>query len=381
MDDLQEILALSEEPPAGQQRLRAVEHHIRQQAVALLKVYGENGTATDTASRWMAITTPTLRDWKQQERDGKLKPMPLGRRPDPLDWTTRAKLTDAMWHAGREVSVAFLMEMCPNLPRAFVEERVRRFKRILCLCKRWRFPVLTWEQPGRVWAMDFYKPPQPVDGRYKQVLVVRDLASGRVLMSFPVTKADGQTVAWALETLFFWYGAPLVLKNDNGSNLIDDLVQKLLDRYGVTCLRSPVYYPQYNGAVESGIGHLQVRAIDHAARYGHPGYFTCDDIYAAQCQANEISRPKGSGGPSPDALWEAKTEITQGERQAFLALLEKCRLRLTQAAKVSKLDEGLDEKQLEREAITRALMEAGYLSLKGRRVSLGFMNQNLRDIS
>ena len=53
-----------------------------------------------------------------------------------------------------------------------------------------------------------------------------------------------------LRSLFDRYGAPLVLKRDNGSNLVHAMVDGLLDEYGVLALTSPPYYPRYNGAIE-----------------------------------------------------------------------------------------------------------------------------------
>ena len=53
-----------------------------------------------------------------------------------------------------------------------------------------------------------------------------------------------------VEQLFRRYGAPLVLKRDNGSNLNHEAVNELLARWRVIPLNSPRHYPRYNGAIE-----------------------------------------------------------------------------------------------------------------------------------
>jgi hypothetical protein len=53
-----------------------------------------------------------------------------------------------------------------------------------------------------------------------------------------------------LTVLFQRYGAPLFLKRDNGSNLVNAPVDEVLAQHGVIPLTSPPYYPRYNGAIE-----------------------------------------------------------------------------------------------------------------------------------
>jgi hypothetical protein len=57
--------------------------------------------------------------------------------------------------------------------------------------------------------MDFFYPPTPIDGLWKYVLVVRDLASGRFLLVMPTPDREAQTVIQVLRLLFFLYGTPL----------------------------------------------------------------------------------------------------------------------------------------------------------------------------
>jgi transposase InsO family protein len=93
--------------------------------------------------------------------------------------------------------------------------------------------VLHWHRPGAVWAMDHTEPPCAVDGRWRHILAVRDLASRMQLGWIPVTSEDAHEACQALEGLFRRYGPPLVLKSDNGSAFISDDTRKLLMRWDV----------------------------------------------------------------------------------------------------------------------------------------------------
>lgn len=63
-------------------------------------------------------------------------------------------------------------------------------------------------------------------------------------------------------------------------------------------------WPQYNGAIESGIGSLKTRVETQAAHRGHPGMWTGDDVEAARREADVTARPRAAPGravgrPSP----------------------------------------------------------------------------------
>lgn len=130
-----------------------------------------------------------------------------------------------------------------------------------------------------------------------------------------------------LETLFLLYGAPLVIKADNGSPFISDEMQQLLDRWQVTLLLSPPRTPRYNGSREAGIGWLAVRT-DHFAAYrvgGDHSSWTTPDMHAALHQANHRVYPLGPNGPTHWQLFEARGTITQVQRDAFADTLRHVR--------------------------------------------------------
>src|SRR5262249_54470804 len=179
--------------------------------------------------------------------------------------------------------------------------------------------VLHWQQPGTVWAVDYARPPLPLEEGYADLLAVRDLASGMQLLWLPGAEATGATATAAPLSLFTIYGAPLVLKLDNGSPFVADATRELLARWGVIPLYSPPGRPQYNGAIEAGIGALKVRTHYQAVRQGRPGEWTLEDAEAARQQANTLGRPWGSLGLTPAERWAGRHVVTDQERQAFAA--------------------------------------------------------------
>jgi hypothetical protein len=149
--------------------------------------------------------------------------------------------------------------------------------------------------------MDYTEPPGAVDGVYGSILVVRDLSSGMQLMALPVEAATAEETTAALEALFRAYGAPLVLKSDNGSAFTAEGVERFLEACEVYHLLSPPRLPSYNGACEAGIGSLKTRAHHESARNDRPGEWTCDDVEAARIICYEQTGIKGCLTACPNA--------------------------------------------------------------------------------
>ncbi|HKA53962.1 MAG TPA: hypothetical protein VKJ47_09910, partial [Candidatus Binatia bacterium] len=133
---------------------------------------------------------------------------------------------------------------------------------------------------------------------------------------------------------------------------------------------SPPYWPRYNGSVEAGIGSLKVRTEARAARQGHAGYWTSDDVAAARDEANALARPRGPAGPSPDEMWSARSPIRDAERQAFAARVSACRSEADHVAGScgTKAEAVPSEAEMARAAIRRALEECGYLHYTRRQI-------------
>jgi transposase InsO family protein len=233
---------------------------------------------------------------------------------------------------------------------------------------------LHWRRPGTVWAADFSEPRQPIDGVYPRLLAVRDLASGYQLLWLPVADESEETAVHGLQSLFQQYGAPLVLKSDNGSAFIGDSFAVLLRSFQVLQLFSPPRLPSYNGSCEAGIGSMKTRTHHQAARRGCPGEWTCDDAEAARLQANETARPWGHTAPTPEEAWTARQSIQPEERAAFVAEvfeLEK-EVRGEQGHPGEGLLDRTAQAAVDRIAIRRALVTASCLDFTSARVAETF---------
>ena len=223
---------------------------------------------------------------------------------------------------GPYTGVKRLKALFPDIPQSEIAY-ILNHQRFLFHSGELKVTVTTWTEPGSVWAMDFTKPPVPVDGIYTSVFVVRDLSSGNTLMALPVKKAKARAVLNALKELFLMYGPPLVIKSDNGKQFKSKLVSRWLKKEFVLQLFTPVYTPEYNGAIEAGIGAIKVFTHHESARNNRPGQWTCDDLEAARLRLNATSRPRGILGPCPDELFSERRKIPKKLRRNLHVLAEK----------------------------------------------------------
>jgi transposase InsO family protein len=115
--------------------------------------------------------------------------------------------------------------------------------------------LLHWRRVGAVWAMD------PAEYAGQTWNLVSDLASRFRFTVRLSVHLPAEQVAADLKALFERHGAPLFLKRDNGSNLVNAAVDAVLAEFGVIPLNSPRYYPRYNGAIENGQRELKTWLI------------------------------------------------------------------------------------------------------------------------
>jgi transposase InsO family protein len=361
---------------AGQRRRRVREAEARRQAVDFCRWTQDRGGTMARAADLLNVKARTLRYWSSAEKFHPWQVNCLGRPPTRAPREQRmavlAGLRERPW-----VSLSDLQARFPALSRAELDDLRRRYGRVLRQRYDETVQVLHWQTPGRVWAMDFAEPAElggteclpPVDGLYAYLLAVRDLASGYILAWFPLPDMTAATLLPVLQQLFARQGPPLVLKMDNGSAFRADQTNDFLTQTGVIPLFSPPHWPQYNGAIEAGIGSLKARTDRHAAGQARLDAWTSDDLAAAVLEANTLARYHGG---MPTEAWRTRKLITPHEREAVFLEVEQQRV-LARAEKKVQVDAAPDhwrDSAIDRLAVPRALVEHGHLLFRRRRIPL-----------
>ena len=319
------------------------------------------------AADCLGVRPRTLRHWRRREKLDDLAAHPRGRPPAACDVPTRNELIGFLHHVtGPAVGLPALQALFTDVPVGILENLLWRYRRVWRRRYRRQGYRLTWHVPGAVWAMDFSDAPYLIDGVYLYLFAVRDLASHYQIAWIAVPDLRAETVLPLLEQLFLEHGAPLVLKSDNGSAFIAELLTGFLATKQVSQLFSPARRPQYNGALERSNGVLKTYTGLHAIREGHPFRWTSDDVEQARQLANTISRPWGRKGSTPEETWQAREPITAEQRGEFVPSVQE---QLPQAAE----DQGLppvtslspdQHRMATRMAISRVLEHSGHLTMK-----------------
>jgi transposase InsO family protein len=366
-----------------QQARRLLEQEVRREVVQCCQKSQQQGYHLPDVASLLGLRPRTLRHWVRTYTHEQLRALPLGRPVLRSPRSARQELLDWLQEVGPGVGLPTLQREFPGLPRAELQELLRRWRWVWQQRHQREVQVLHWQRPGGVWAIDHAEPPALVDGLYPFVLAVRDLGSGQQLLWQPVKDATAETTCAALLRLFLLHGAPLVLKLDNGSAFRAELTQQLLAQWGVVSLYSPVRRPQYNGSIEAGIGSLKIRTAEQAARQGRAEQWSWDDLEAARLQGNELSRPRGVRGPTPDEMWAARRLVSAEERLRFQTTVACQQEELEREARMA---EGNDvtkqeEARLLREAIRRALVAHDLLCVTRRSIPLPILLRNVTKIT
>ena len=356
---------------SAQDDRRRVERDLRKRALGVALWLVRQGMNVTQVARKMGITGTTLMDWDAKWEKNHLAVARRGRAQEEVGAEEKHAVILHIHFAGPWVGLPALERSFPKLSSAVLERLLAQYRRAYWLVGTTLVFTLRWTRAGTVWAMDFTEAPCDIEGTCRWILLVRDLASGFVLAAYPCEHASAATTVLVLRALFRWWGAPLVLKTDNGSHFTAEEVGALLGAFGVVQLLSPPGLPSYNGAIEAGCGSLKTRTWCAAARNDRPGAWTFDDVEEGRCSANCFGSPRGLDGPSPNDAWKARSEITCEERVAFLALVARCEAEIrVEGAYLP--DPCLSKSELatiRREAISRALTAHNLLLVRRRKVS------------
>jgi transposase InsO family protein len=367
----------------GQQPRRRGEQALRGHVARLSTALQGQGYTRVERAQLLQLAPRTLRQWDHDFACPPPVPHLLGRPVLRAPRAERQAVLELLDDLGPGTGLPTLCACFPGMLRAELADLLCRYRRAWRRRYHAAPRVLTWAVPGSVWAVDFTEAPAALDGQFPYLLAARDLASGQQLLWLPVTAADGDEARRGLAGLFARHGAPLVLKSDNGPAFTAEATAALREGAGVIALFSPPYYPEYNGAIEAGIGSLATRTERHAARHDRAGQWCCDDAAAAQAEANAGARPRGPGGPTPEQAWAGRSPITEEQRQRFGEAVERHREegRAPAGRPLAGPPGRQEERARERRAIERALVEHGYLLFRRRRIPLPLTRKKVTRIT
>jgi hypothetical protein len=367
--------------PAWQDPQRRREQLVRTEAVALVTDWRAQQVPAREAAALLDVPPRTLRQW-QHDLLHPAAVVPYLGRPHRRATPVQADAAIAcLQQRGPWIGLPSLRGLLPDVPRAELHDLLGIYRFLWSQQHpRWQ-ALLHWHRPGTVWAMDFTRARFPIDGLYPYLLAVRDLASGFQLAWQPVSATTSAVVVPELVLLFTVYGAPLVLKSDNGSAFRDEALQRWLRRWQVWPLYSPPGQPGYNGAIEASIGSLKKRTQFQAERAGQPLCWTGADLDRARTLVNEETR-RQVAGPTPAAAWQARQPLTEEERDAWSGRVQGALALARQEAGLA-LDAELshyEQAALHRRVLEPALVESGLLTITRRRLPQLFFGRKPANI-
>ena len=345
-----------------QQPRREAEQRRRATVVRCAARLHQCGVSWRQAAHEVQTPERTLRDWRAHPDR---TPGRRGRPPLATSRVCRSAVLHFLHHvSGAAVGLASLVALFPEVPRCILADLLRRYRRVWRRRYRRSGYRLFWHVPGRVWAIDHSRAAHCVDGVYRQIFAVRDVASHNQLAWEPVRSTGAEEIRPILWALFTQHGPPLVIKNDNGSAFRATDTRGWMLAWEALQLFSPVGYPQYNGQLERSNAVNKTYTHQHAVAQGHPQQWTRRDLDAARQLTNSISRPWGARGGTPDESWASRAPITLQERASFTEEVTRQRQEARHELGFgdSEVLEADAADEVDRRAIGRALEVRGYLT-------------------
>jgi transposase InsO family protein len=292
-----------------------------------------------------------------------------GRPCREVTYTERVSVETLLEGTGPRLGLPTLKACCSDVPHCVLAYLLEGYRRQFQAEHRLVVETLRWLRPGSVWAIDHSQPPRPIDGRFSQILAIRDLASGMQLAWTPVADATAAEALPVLEVLVAQHGPPLVLKSDNGSAFISQRFAEWLAAWQIVPMFSPVRMPRYNGACEAGIGGMKRRTELVAVGQDRLVDWTCDDLFAALVWANEDHYSRGVAAGNAASRFAARPTLGEAERNTFRTAVVQFEQELYAAACTS--GDVLTDKLravCHRRAVRRTLVEHDYLSITRRSI-------------
>lgn len=279
-----------------------------------------------------------------------------GRPPTRSPVEARNALLEDLRRSGLHVPVDVYQNAHPDLARREVIDIMQR-ARVVAQQRGFVEETLTWMRPGTVWSVDHTSVKTMLG---KGILfVVRDPAL-RHTWDAPIVATKGmREAARCIDVLIRRLGtAPLVLKADNAFDARP--IRRLCRKHGIQLLLSPPYYPRFNASAERGIGVLKEQL--------YPLLAATDDGLTPQIVAEALTRANRHSDVSTGRA-DLRHAVTARERVAF----NRRRTELEVAIARQLRDDGqtsIIQASVTRDALSKALLEWGLLTIRRRRIHL-----------
>jgi hypothetical protein len=201
-----------------------------------------------------------------------------------------------------------------RISRRELAQLVARVRHDLKADRRGHVRWIEWLQPGVVWAMDFTEYDLGVPAAI-YLHNTQDLGSRYKFLPMAGAYPVGEEVAGYLSEKIDRYGAPLVLKRDNGGNMNHSAINDVLAESFVLPLNNPAYYAPYNGAIEES-----QREVKHCLRKKLMGLLDPGDHISAYAETvvndlNHRIRPCLKGKTSCQVFFDSGNRPTFTKRE------------------------------------------------------------------
>ncbi|XP_026451488.1 protein NYNRIN-like [Papaver somniferum] len=122
---------------------------------------------------------------------------------------------------------------------------------LICAPRNLLHSVVTpW--PLHSWGLDILGPIRPTSsGRHKYIITATEYST-KWVEAIPLRDYSGATIAaFIKEHIIYRFGAPMVIRSDNGTSFVNQTIMDLLNQYGIKFHTSTVYHPYGNGQAEA----------------------------------------------------------------------------------------------------------------------------------
>ena len=191
------------------------------------------------------------------------------------------------------------------ISRRMFNQVTKEVRKECILGRRQAMTMIQWHCPHMVWSMDDFEFKHKTKSYIDQV---HDLSSKYKFEPLVAKKAfNGEEIAGNLTKLFKQYGAPLILKSDNGGNFKSLAVKSVLYDFKVIFLNNPPNYPQYNGSMESAQGETKREIKKMLLEFKNPDTFP---FAVRQAVHNINHKPRPSlGGEWSCFQWQMHADV------------------------------------------------------------------------